>query len=292
MKKPTPLFAALRRKCVALLVVLCGTLAATAHAAVAAMVTDLQGKATITDAGRTSDATILAEIEAGAQVQLQAGATLVVLYLDGGNEYVFKGPAQIAFGPAQPEVISGAQPIRRSPALGTGVRLKPVGMGQGALVMRSPLANARIRLLSATGTRVLETQPEFQWQALQPGLKYQVEIADDTGHSLFEAQVESTSVTLPAGLQLKEGLSYTWEVSARLPDGRKYSSQGDFSVASAELRAHALALRADAIMSVASRVAYAAWLDQVELKDEARKHWRALAAERPDDERLKALAQR
>jgi hypothetical protein len=28
----------------------------------------------------------------------------------------------------------------------------------------------------------------------------------------------------------------------------------------------------------------------MELRDEARKYWRALAAERPDDERLRALA--
>jgi hypothetical protein len=38
------------------------------------------------------------------------------------------------------------------------------------------------------------------------------------------------------------------------------------------------------------RVAYAAWLEQVELKDEARGVWRALAAERPQDTRLEALA--
>jgi hypothetical protein len=41
---------------------------------------------------------------------------------------------------------------------------------------------------------------------------------------------------------------------------------------------------------VSERVAYAAWLEQMELKDEARRYWRALSAERPDDARLKALA--
>jgi hypothetical protein len=32
------------------------------------------------------------------------------------------------------------------------------------------------------------------------------------------------------------------------------------------------------------------WLDNVDLKDEARKYWKALAAERPDDARLRELA--
>ena len=41
---------------------------------------------------------------------------------------------------------------------------------------------------------------------------------------------------------------------------------------------------------LSTRVAYAAWLDQMELKDEARKYWRMLSAERPEDARLKALA--
>ena len=272
-----------------LVLVFFGSLPALCHAAAAAMVTDLQGRASVTLAGRSFDATILAEIEAGAQVQLPSGATLVVLYLDRGQEYAFKGPALIVFRPTQPEVISGLQPVMRSPSLGDRVRIKPVGLGQGAMVMRR-LASPRIQLLGLSGTRVLESQPDFRWQELHPGLKYQIEVADDTGRSLVEAQVESPSFKMPVNVELKEGASYTWAVSARLPDGRKYSSMGDFSIATADLREQAIALRAGASEPVSSRVAYATWLDQMELKDEARKYWRALAMERPEDARLKARA--
>ena len=38
------------------------------------------------------------------------------------------------------------------------------------------------------------------------------------------------------------------------------------------------------------RAAYAAWLEQTELRDAARRYWKALAAERPGDEKLKVLA--
>jgi hypothetical protein len=57
------------------------------------------------------------------------------------------------------------------------------------------------------------------------------------------------------------------------------------------LRAQAEVLRPAAAAPLSTRVAYAAWLDQMELKDEARKYWKAAAAERPDDPRLKSLAE-
>ena len=41
---------------------------------------------------------------------------------------------------------------------------------------------------------------------------------------------------------------------------------------------------------LSTRVAYAAWLEQMELKDEAHKYWQAALSERPEDARLKALA--
>ncbi len=257
------------------------------------MVTDLQGKAATPVEGKPRDITILAELAAGAQVQLDAGAVMVALYLETGDEYVFKGPAQIVFRADQPDVVKGAPAQKRSAALGKGgkdIRIKPVGIVQGAMVMRGTRPAARIRLLSLSGTRTIEIQPEFRWQEAQPGVKYLFEIRDDTGRTLHEAQVATTSLKLPSNVQLKEGVPYTWEVSAQLADGRKYASAGDFSMAPADLRAQTDALRPAASAPLSARVAYAAWLDQMDLKDEARKYWRILSAERPEDTRLKALA--
>ncbi len=293
MKANADFSASLRQWLGAVIFVVLGALPAAGYGAGVAMVTDLQGKASMAGEGRTRDVTILAELEAGVQVQLAAGATLVALYLDAGDEYVFKGPASIVFKSAQPEVTSGAKPEKRSPSLGKGgkdIRIKQVGMAQGAMVMRGFRSGARIQLLNLHKTRTLETQPEFRWLELQPGVKYQIEITDDTGRAVHEAQVDRASFKLPASVPLKEGVPYTWEVSARLPDGRKYTSSADFAVAPADLRAQAEALRPAASAPLSSRIAYAAWLDQVELKDEARKYWRAAASERSDDPRLKALA--
>ncbi len=270
------------------------TLPAIAGAAGIAMVTDLQGKATTTAEGKPRDVTILSELDAGAQVQLAAGATLVAMYLDAGDEYVFKGPAAIVFRAGQPDVTSGAKPEKRSAALGKGgapVRIKPVGVAQGAMVMRGFRTGARIQLLNLHKTKTLETQPEFRWQALQSGVKYHIEITDDTGRSMHEADVDQAAYKLPAGVPLKEGVTYTWEVSARMPDGRKYSSSADFAVAPRDLRVQAADLRPAATAPFSTRIAYAAWLDQMELKDEARLYWKAASAERPEDPRLKSLAE-
>lgn len=285
-----------RRWAIVLLVAIAMTgLSAAGRGAGVALVTDLQGKATGSSDGQALNVTILAELQAGTQVQLDTGATLVVLYLDAGDEYFFKGPATIAFRTAQPEVLNGAKAERRGPPLGTSgkdIRIKPVGVAQGALVMRGVLANARLQLLDLHETRTLETRPEFRWQELQPGLKYELKLSDDTGRMVFETQVGATSLVLPASVRLKEGVPYTWQVSTRLPDGRRYSSSAEFALASADLRASAEALRPAASAPLSRRVAYAAWLDQMELKDEARKYWQAASAERPEDPRLKTLSAR
>lgn len=56
-----------------------------------------------------------------------------------------------------------------------------------------------------------------------------------------------------------------------------------------ELRARAEAARPAANAPVSERVAFAVWLEQQQLHDEARAYWQALAAERPDSEKLKSL---
>jgi hypothetical protein len=139
------------------------------------------------------------------------------------------------------------------------------------------------------GTRTLERNPEFRWREAEAKTNYRFELLDNTGKSLHEPDAVGGSFKLPASVPLSEGVKYTWELSARL-DGRRYVSAGDFTIAPGALRSQAEALRPMPNAPVSERVAYAAWLEQEQLRDEARKYWKALAAERPDDVRLKSLA--
>lgn len=59
---------------------------------------------------------------------------------------------------------------------------------------------------------------------------------------------------------------------------------------SAEQRAKIEAARPAADAPFSKRVAFAAWLQQLGLKDEARDYWKKLAEERPESEQLKKLS--
>ena len=277
------------------LMLMCAALSsAPLHAAGVAMVTDLQGRAVQSGEGRTRELAILAELDAGAQVQLQAGAMLTVLYLESGNEFIFKGPSSMVFAAAQPEVTAGAKAEKRSPALGRGgrdIRIKPVGLVQGAMVMRSLRAGARMQLVSPRGPNILESSPEFRWQSVPSAQSYSFELTDEAGASVYQTQTQERSARLPAGVKLREGATYSWEVATRAADGARVSNIGKFTVAPPDMRAQVDAVRPDAAAPLASRVIFAAWLDQMNLKDEAHKYWQAAAGERPDEQRLKALAE-
>ena len=282
--------ARVRRHVVWLLLVgsLLGLVATRAVGQGVAIVTDISGRVT-----GQGPVTIMSEIAAESRMRVESDGKLVVIYLNSGDEYTFAGPGQIQFRAAGPQVLSGAQPQKRASPFGKGgkdVIIKPVAVTQAAFVMRSSRPTARIKLLTLSGTKTLDASPEFRWQEIEPGVRYRFELTDDTGGSLHEAEVQRSSFKLPDSVQLREGIGYTWGVSARTPDGRRYVSAGDFTIATPQLRAEANALRPGAGTPVSQRVAFAAWLEQMELKDEARKYWRALAAERPDDARLKALA--
>ena len=58
----------------------------------------------------------------------------------------------------------------------------------------------------------------------------------------------------------------------------------------AELPRETETLRPKEDASFSDRVAYAVWLDSVDLSDAAREVWRRLSRERPDEERLRQLA--
>ena len=263
--------------------------ATTTRAETVAMVTDVIGRVFVQGSATHNNIAILADIEPDARMQLESGARLVVLYLQSGDEYAFTGPAQVQFRPNGPQVAGGTPPRKRARSK-LDVTIKPTGVTPGALVMRGTGSLSRIKLLNLTGTQTLETAPEFRWRDVEPAVRYQFELNDETGKSLFEIQIEGVALKLPPNFQLEEGIDYKWTVSSRLSDGRRYVNSGNFSVAPADLRARAEVLRPASGAPVAERVAFAVWLAQSRLNDEARKYWKALANERPEDPRLRALA--
>ena len=278
--------------CAFLLLAYCIASGAAGDPAVA-MVTDLEGKALVLDDSRKPAVTILSEIRQDARVQLDAGGRLVAVYLGSGQTWEMKGPAVVLFRAQQPESESGAKPQARGNALSKAskdIRIKPVAVAQAAIVMRSVKPSLKLKLLNPLGSKTLEERPAFAWKSLAPDIPYRFALLDDTGRTLFETSVADTSLQLPAQVQLKEAVIYTWMVSAQHPEGMTFSNASDFSLASADLRRQVESLRPAANSPFSERIAFAAWLEEMALRDEARKYWKAAAAERPDDPRLKVMA--
>lgn len=256
-----------------------------------AMITDLQGKVESSSGGAAPS--ILASLNPGATLHVADGGNLVVVYFGSGKEFAVKGPATVRFGATTPEMLAGAAPQTRDPLMGKVAgagKIKPVGKIQAAVVMRGAKESSRIKFESLAGTRVLEPRPEFRWQGPGDGLSYNLELSDDTGAVMLEQKVSGSSFRLPATVQLKDGATYTWLLDTTLADGKKYSNAGDFTIAAADLRADVEAVRPAANSPLSERVTYAAWLDQLQFHDEARKYWKDLAAARSGDANLNQLA--
>ena len=277
--------------CLGLLGALTGVVQAqTAKSAMVAMITDLVGEAALVEEKRT--ASILDELTADQRIKLEAGGRMVLVYLKTGEEFDFRGPSLVHVKAAQAEALSGAKPERRSSRFtgGKAIRISPVNINQGAVLMRNMQAGAKLRLLSLVDTITLDEWPEFRWKGTEQGSLVRFELFDDKGKRLLEREVGGGNLVLPGNVRLKSGVRYRWLVTGKASNGQSISNSSHFTLASLELRAEAENLRPGANASLSEQVIYAAWLEQKELRDEARKYWRIAANERPNDSRLRELA--
>ena len=217
---------------------------------------------------------------------------MVLVYLKTGEEFDFRGPSLVHVKAAQAEALSGAKPERRSSRFtgGKAIRISPVNINQGAVLMRNMQAGAKLRLLSLVDTITLDEWPEFRWKGTEQGSLVRFELFDDKGKRLLEREVGGGNLVLPGNVRLKSGVRYRWLVTGKAGNGQSISNSAHFTLASLELRAEAENLRPGANASLSEQVIYAAWLEQKELRDEARKYWRVAANERPNDSRLRELA--
>ncbi len=261
-----------------------------AKTAAVAMITDLVGEASLVAENRT--ASILDEIAADQRIKLDTGARMVLVFLKSGEEYDFHGPSLVHIRAAQAVALSGDQPERRSTRFGGGkaIRISPINLNQGAVLMRSLQGQAKLRLLSLADTVTLDEWPEFRWKGIQAGSMMRFELFDDKGKRILEREVGGESFVLPGHIRLKSGVRYRWLVTGKAGNGQSISNSAQFTLASLELRADAENLRPGAGATLSEQVIYAAWLEQKELRDEARKYWRIAATERPNDSRLRELA--
>lgn len=257
-----------------------------ANAKPAAIVTDVEGSATLQRGAQAVRVAILTEIGEGEVVELADKARLVIVHFSLGHEYLLRGPARVRVGFGSLETLAGANPERRDAR--AGVWLNPSGLVQAGVQMRGT-PQSRMKLISPLGVRVLDPQPEFVWEAVAGAGEYHFSLSGDNGAAVFETRIAESRVRLPAGVALAAGRSYAWKVIANVA-GAERSASGGFATATEDLAEEARRTRPPEGAPISDLVAYALWLRQSRLADEARRYWSIVSVRRPDEPIVKELA--
>ena len=263
----------------------------TAPVAMAAMmVTEVTGKVELSGKGAVS---MLAQVADGSRLQVAAGATLVVVDLVSGREFVLTGANTYLTTAAGPTTADGKPVAAKAlPASKlSDVRVAPGKLAQATLVMRGAPATRLPVLLSPLRTAVITVLPGLQWEAVEAATSYRLEVTKLDGSLVWETVTTQTSVTVPAGHALQPGERYSWRVEALGPQGKLSDSSSRFSVASKEAIANLDLLTPGVDAPFSRKVLFATQLQEAGAVQEAKVIWKALASERPEDPVLAALAQ-
>jgi len=269
---------------------LAGLVAPAVFAAGIAMITDATGRIEAEPDGSVLG--VLAELEGGAKLRMAPGATATVLYLASGEEFRLKGAGRYQIGDKAPTALQGAKPEKRKLPVDTipPVRVKPASVQQATIVMRSLGPAVNVKLLEPVAVRVPEERPVFRWTAVPGAESYRVQVIDSAGQPVAEFEQKGETAQLPEGVRLKAGEAYSWNVEARLANGRRVSRSADFAVLDVQSWAKLKRLQPAAGAKFSDRVAYALTLERYEVFHLAREEWRKLHAERPGEPLLKERA--
>lgn len=246
----------------------------------AAIVTDMQGRATLQNGAQPGPVALLTEIGDGDVLELAPGARLVLIHYWPGHEYTLAGPGRVRVGHGALEALAGAPPERRSGS--GGVRVNPSGLVQAAVRTRDR-STPQFRLLHPVGVRLLLPQAEFHWEMPQAATEVGFSLSSDNGAVLYEGRTREARIVLPASIRLAAGARYAWRVTSANGQGPERTAIAGFSTATVELAEAVRRLRPNEQAAVSELVAFALWLAQERLQGEADRYWRLVAQQRPGE---------
>lgn len=264
------------------------------NAAPVAMVTDLQGKATLVSGGKSQPLAMLATLESGGVVRLEPGAILVLAWMDRALEQRLAGPAEATLGSDGLRPLKGGKPETRkldAASAEAARKFAPAARDRVALAtVQMRTTRPALRIIGPNDAPVLNVQPALEWTTISGAQGYRITLTGPGGATLLDQEVSAPPLT-PARA-LARGAEYQWKVEARLAAGEPLSASARFLVVD-DRRAQSLeSARPRPDSRFSQRVLYASRLEAEGLTDDARTLWRELSAERPDDETLRLWARR
>ena len=244
-----------------------------------AMLTDVSGDIELLHDAKADSLRLLAELKSRAVVRLKKGARAVVLYLKNGDQYALSGPGTFTLAPDGPlgEKQSGAS-VRLGPVIGKNgkpMQFKNENLSQAGMVMRG-LGKRPIPAKRPVAAVVLAAPSVFEWESIGQDVKYDFELKDEKGSTLFSRVLPDTKLSLPEGITLDADTTYRWSVSARDVNGIRYSSIYTFRLANNDTKAEFDNFYPQDTATVAERAAFAAWLESKGLAEEAKQYRTAL----------------
>jgi hypothetical protein len=258
----------------------------------AAIVTDVRGEAHLADGSAIG---LLRELAPGAEVRLKPSSQLVLIHLPRQSTYALSGPGSYVIRAREVFALAEGRvaPAKALPAAFQGVRLQAARIAQASIAMRGTSGEQGIRQLFPVATWLLARPDALRWERPAHDLEsdFIVQLTDSENRTVFETTTRVAELPLPGELRLEPGKLYGWQVKAVLADGRTLEAWAEFGVADADLRARVESARPPQGAGDAERIAYALFLEALDLREAARAQWAEAARGRPHEPRLRALAE-
>lgn len=253
-----------------------------------AFVTNVKGEVAVDGGSRPL---LMSELGKGQKVSVGKDATLSVMFIQSGREYVLKGPGDFAVGDREMTVGSGVPPSsRETPWRASSDVLVKVAQTQSASIrMRSAApvkTSAPGRLEFPVRGAVSTLQPVLRWAAGEDKTPAEVAIAVVGTEDKPVVKARSTSGTLKLPSRLKPDTEYVWSVSVAGAELGKASFRTlpAASIDKAEKR------RPGEKAEFSDRALYALLLQELGASQEAAEVWGRLSQERSDLPEIAALA--
>jgi hypothetical protein len=137
------------------------------------MVIDVQGSATLTNAGKTAPLEMLSYLRPRNEVQLSQGAQVVLTWYAGSKEMKFSGPARLRVEPGGIKVVQGgaAQERAVTDEKVAATKKLPARLGQAAINMRGLKPMTPEQEAQREKLRPAENAPFGDWVMYAMGLE-------------------------------------------------------------------------------------------------------------------------
>jgi hypothetical protein len=263
---------------------------------IVAVVTSITGNITLTaQADKKVPVHLFDWLPAGSVIESAAGSNVTLVFAD-GRRYEIVEKSRVSLGAAGPKSAAGSvRPLEAVPPMPrlVAISVSHAGAKSGAIRVRQG-SDLHFRNLYPNGASVtLPDSTVLRFAPIEGALRYRVELEDESGKTVFDAETPLSAVTVPTGI-LRPGSRYYWKVRTIERSGPSVRGDSEFATLGEEdiRRREAVRAALEKKNDVESLALMAEIDRRLELLLEAREGFQTALAKAPDDAALqKAIAE-